>query len=511
MVLRFTAVADFHMGGCLSGKQKNPKNGPTSSFNNEARFTARDMVGKRKQDFYNEYIYVRDLGHGTFGEVVEAKHKNTKISRAVKMLLHENMTVAEKEDIFKEIEILRQLDHPNIMKIFEYFENKDHIFIVGELYTGGELFEKIVLQRRFTEKDAANVMKQILLAVNYCHKKGIVHRDLKPQNILYESKDPNSAIKLVDFGVSAVIEPNKNFSRATGTPLFMAPEVLKKDYNEKCDIWSCGVILYMLLSGEIPFKGRTKQAILSQIASGTYDFLGKEWDHVSQKAKNFVKKLMTFNPNDRLSAEEALMDSWITDTIKEEKDLVLAENALNGLRTYRAEKKLQEAFWTFISSYFARNDEKNEFLKVFKALDTNGDGTLSKDELLKGFKEVAPFGYKEEDIDQIMKAADSNGNGVIDYSEFVAATIQRRAIMENNRLEEIFKYFDKDGSGAITMDEIKELFNPGQKNIDDKKWKALLKEIDQNGDQEISYAEFKELISRIVNSGLEEEKVAKKA
>lgn len=241
------------------------------------------------------------------------------------------------------------------------------------------------------------------------------NRDLKPQNILFDSKAEDAVLKLVDFGVSAHIEPNKQFNRATGTvqtttyfmslsfysfqPLFMAPEVLQKKYDEKCDIWSCGVILYILLSGELPFKGKSKEIILSKIQAGQYSLEGPVWDKVSSEAKNFLRKLMMYDPKARYSAEKALQDPWITKTSEKLDNNLIQKQALENIRTYRvclfdyetsihyfnqATTKLQEAFYLFISSYFARKEEKNEYLKVFQKLDQNGDGQLTRDELIKG-------------------------------------------------------------------------------------------------------------------------------
>jgi len=261
------------------------------------------------------------------------------------------------------------------------------------------------------------------------------------------------------------------------------------------------VILYMLLSGMMPFMAKTKKELLEQIEKGEFNFKDKEWANVSEKAKTFIKKMMTIDPNNRLSAEEALNDPWITETLSSTShDAVLAESALSHLRTYRAEKKLQEAFWVYISSYFTRVEEKSQYLTTFRGLDANGDGTLTKEELLKGFKEVSKTVYSEEEIDEILKAADTNGNGVIDYSEFIAAAMKRKAIVNNNRLEGAFKLFDKDGNGEITIDEVKERFNPGEKNINDKKWLDLIKEVDKNNDHKISYQEFKDLIMKVVST-----------
>lgn len=159
--------------------------------------------------------------------------------------------------LFNEINILRELDHPNIVKMYEFFEDEKRYYIVTEICKGGELFDEIIARGKFTEKDAAVLMKQVLSCVNYCHKNHIVHRDLKPENILLEQNKDFDQIKIIDFGTSLLFDSAKSLDEKLGTPYYIAPEVLNKKYNEKCDIWSCGVIVYILLSGMPPFNGQS--------------------------------------------------------------------------------------------------------------------------------------------------------------------------------------------------------------------------------------------------------------
>ena len=182
-------------------------------------------------------------------------HRETGVQRAVKVLRKSNMDEDEKKMLFNEIHILKNLDHPNIVKMYESFEDEKRYYIVTEICKGGELFDEIIARGKFTEKDAAVLMKQVLSCVNYCHKNNIVHRDLKPENVLLEANKDFDQIKIIDFGTSLQFDPSKFLDEKLGTPYYIAPEVLNKKYNEKCDIWSCGVILYIILSGVPPFNG----------------------------------------------------------------------------------------------------------------------------------------------------------------------------------------------------------------------------------------------------------------
>jgi len=384
----------------------------------------------------------------------------------------------------------------------EFYQDEKHFYIVSEFYNGGELFEKITTMKSFSEKQAANTMKQILSAVNYCHQAKIVHRDLKPENILYESKRDDSLLKVIDFGTSRYYEPATKMNQKFGTPYYIAPEVLRRKYTEKCDVWSCGVILYILLCGYPPFNGENDKIIMDRVAAGKYDFNHAEWSDISDEAKKLIRRMMEYDPNQRCSAEQALNDPWFKATLGETSlDRPLAITALTNLKQFRAQKKLQEATWVFLVSYLATKEEKNQLLKTFQALDLNGDGQLSRDELIIGYEKIMGSEDAEREVEAIMKAVDSNGSGCIDYTEFVMATISRHNMLSKERLEAAFKMFDKDGNGYLTADELKEIFNPGnQREIDDNVWVELIREVDTNGDGKLSYKEFKEMMLKLIGN-----------
>jgi calcium-dependent protein kinase len=216
------------------------------------------FVGGKEGRISDTYSLGKKLGDGAFGCVRVAKHKLTGIIRAVKTIDKTSVEQSNDRDrLLSEVAVLKMLDHPNIMKLYEFYEDSKHYHLVMELYTGGELFDKVLELSHFSESLAADVMKQVLSGVTYCHKHQIVHRDLKPENLLLESKEKNAQIKIIDFGTSKVFagEGGKKMNQKLGTPYYVAPEVLKRKYDEKCDVWSCGVILYILLVGYPPFAG----------------------------------------------------------------------------------------------------------------------------------------------------------------------------------------------------------------------------------------------------------------
>ena len=257
-----------------------------------------------------------------------------------------------KEETQNEAEILRKVDHPNIIKLYEIFEDKKYYYIIMEFLTGGELFEKITDEEfygDFTEKDAAMIIQQVFRGINYWHSNNIVHRDLKPENLLLESTVSHEdlggkktmKIKIIDFGSAQEFEVGgkKKMEERYGTPYYIAPDVLNKSYNEKWDIWSLGVILYILLVGYPPFNGSDDKKIIEAVKKGKYTLDEPEWDDVSEEAVDLVKRWLTYDPDKRISASEALEHSWSKKFAKVDKvKKSLASKALNNLNNFRVKR-----------------------------------------------------------------------------------------------------------------------------------------------------------------------------
>ena len=221
--------------------------------------------------------------------------------RAVKIIEKFKMSEKEKVRLQYEINILKNLSHPHIVRLLEVFEDKQYIYLVQELCEGRELFEEIQKRSRFTELEAAIVTKQLLSAINYCHERKVAHRDLKPENILIDRKE-KGAVKVIDFGTSHLFDNQKLMHQMYGTTYYIAPEVLLGNYTEKCDLWSIGVILYIMLSGKPPFQGKSDTEILARVTSGIYSLSGDLWKKRSDDAKDLIKGLMEKDPKKRLSA-----------------------------------------------------------------------------------------------------------------------------------------------------------------------------------------------------------------
>ena len=281
------------------------------------------QMNSRKEIFVNTYNYsmkddydiITQLGKGGYGKVFEVRHKKTKAVRACKYIAKSKIKEKDLQRIRREINILKKVDHPNIVKIYEVYETNRSLYIIMEKCNGGELFDKIIdnisQKRMFSEKETAKIFLQIMSAINYCHKNGICHRDLKPENILLLQKDNEDdyPIKLIDFGLSQIFKENKKLNSKVGTAYYISPEVLCGRYTEKCDVWSAGVILCILLTGQPPFNGPNSGVIYGKIQNYDYSFSNK-WKLVSNEAKDLISHMLVPERN-RYNTKQVLAHPWL--------------------------------------------------------------------------------------------------------------------------------------------------------------------------------------------------------
>ena len=454
-----------------------------------------NIISHKTSNITKEYTFGKVIGTGSYGQVRLAVHRLTKQVRAVKIIQKAKVNI---NALLNEINILSKLSHPNIMQIFEVFDDNTNVYIVSEYCKGGELFDIISKKGSFTEKDACVIMKQLMSAICYSHQNNIVHRDLKPENILMDNDTDDLTIKLIDWGCAQTIKSAKQSKQADGTTYYIAPEVLKGEYDEKCDIWACGVIFYILLCGYPPFNGETDDEIYEAVLSGKFQFPEEDWDQVSQDAKDLIKKMLTKDPKKRISALYSMQDVWFKkNEEKSEYDKKLAKKVLNNMKKFKKHRILEKTIISFIINQLVKKDERLELEKQFKDWDTNGDGVLSKEEIINGYRKT--YGKVDEnEIENMIKSIDLDGNGVIDYNEFLACSINKDKILRNDNLKICFDEFDTDKSGKISVDEVSSIFKQGnnENNNDMEAFKNMVKNADENGDGEISFEEFQDIMNK---------------
>jgi len=445
----------------------------------------------RVQDIYD--IDKTKLGQGSYGAVSKCVNKSTRTIRAIKSIPKALMKNTER--LKMEIAIMKEMDHPNIVKLFETFEDHRTVYLVMELCSGGELFDRIIELGHFTEVQGAKVMQHIFRAMYYMHENSICHRDLKPENFLFTTKDKieKSTLKIIDFGLARHFGPDTVLTTKAGTPYYVSPQVLTGKYDHMADLWSCGVIMYVLLCGYPPFHGDTDADVLAKVRSANFSFIAADWRNVSEDAKNLIRMLLKLNPKERFTAEQALNHVWVTKTAPKAKGVSLSGGLVDNLRTFRSQNKLKKAALHVIATQLSENQIKT-LRDTFVMLDENGDGLLTSKELREG---ITKAGFEEvpADLQQILEDVDSDGSGMIDYTEFLAATLDKQMYLQEDICWAAFRVFDRDGDGKISKEEIAQVLGDGDiASMAKRDIAELMKDVDANGDGEIDFQEFMQMM-----------------
>ena len=467
-------------------------------------FSKKTFILKGTGTLIDNYTKIQELGIGAYYKVYRVQNKKTKEVYACKELAKSKIN--DKEKFKNEINIMSRCDHPNIIKLYEIFEDARYIDLIMEQCLGGSLFDRLLKKMEdedetFSESEAAIIFKQIITAINYCHNQGICHRDLKMENVLFLTNQKNSPIKIIDFGLSQCVEKKKlvqyitgknyetmSMHSSVGTPHYISPEVLKGKYNQKCDIWSAGVILFVMLGGYFPFDGDTDNDIYKSILKKKFYFYDEEWKSISNEAKDLIKHMLC-DENKRYSAADVLKHPWLAKISLSKKGGVTKIN-IKHLQNY----KNSENFKKFVLTYMAtrlKEKEIKDLNKIFLEIDTNKDGTLSVDEIKKcliKLNQQDKLQISNKEIEEVFKSIDINNSKRIEYTEFISSMLEESSYCKEEKLISIFREFDKDGSGKISKGEIKKLLNDEKvREID---LNNFIKKFDLDGDGEIDYNEF---------------------
>lgn len=308
------------------------------------------IINRDRKTFGRTYVLGKSLGVGAYSIVKECKHRKTNAIFAVKVVTKSKLSVEDDVALQDEILILKTLQHENIIYLKDDYDERGYYYLVTEIMRGGELFDRIVAKTFYNEKEARDLCKVVFEAIAYCHSHNIAHRDLKPENLLLMSKDNDRDVKIADFGFAKQVTSEECLRTQCGTPGYVAPEVLNNvPYGTKADIWSLGVITYILIGGYPPFMEQNQKELFKKIKRGNYEFHAEYWGQTSQEAQNLISSLLTVDPRRRLTAQQALNDPWVMgkDDVLQTKDL---GGNLDKFKRFNAIRKLRHAILTLMAT-----------------------------------------------------------------------------------------------------------------------------------------------------------------
>lgn len=459
-------------------------------------------IGIRRDPIHKDYVFKKQVGKGAFGTVTIAEHRLLKQMRAVKKIPKQLIDKDELQEMIthKEFEMLRSIDHPHVLRVYEMFEDDTACYIVTELMEGGELYDRVIELDFFTEDHAREITNQLVNAVASLHSFNVVHRDIKPENILLHKKeDGKPFIKVCDFGF-ACVQPKDGMNEAIGTPYYVAPEVLSgKRYDKKCDVWSVGVVVYVMLSGRTPFNADNLAGIAKEIRNCRYTFKYPEFEKCSSTAMDFVRTCLQVDPTVRPSMEGLLQLEWLKHSGSMEVTDEHRNNLCTNLKKFSRGDKFQQGIITFIIANIEMDDEMKTLSRLFRDLDTNGNGRLTSDELMDGLHKV--FGVDQTTVDGkvVMESMDVDKDGKIDYTEFLAAVVNHEKLLNEDTLKAVFKVLDMDNSHEISLTElITKLDAAGISKRNDVVWSEIIKNADEDGNKGLNEAEFISIMKKFL-------------
>ena len=425
------------------------------------------LVGCPIEEKYN---VLAELGAGRYGVVKRGELKDgygaaaDDTSDAVHAVAIKSVRKSMSDTILlqREIEVLEQLanpPHPNVMRLVACHEDSKYVHIVSELYEGGELFDHIIARDHFSERDAAIYVRQILEAVAACHRRHIAHRDIKPENLMFRAPPSANAaddeLCLVDFGFAMEYDPGANtMTDQVGSPSYVAPEVLANHFTEKCDIWSIGVVMYILLCGESPFTGKEEDETMANVRRGVFSMHQKEWDAVSEEGKELINLLLTKDPDERPSVEEALAHPWIV-TEGFARTEPLPATLIENLREFHGTNKLKRAAIGVVAQHM-NSEELSDLKRMFERIDAAQRGYLTIDEFTSAIRDSGDAELVGA-MDELVDAVDADHDGRVDWEEFLQVGVKRSTYLQEEHLRRAFDHFDLNGDGRISREELYEV------------------------------------------------------
>ena len=467
--------------------------------------TNQSLVEEQSGNPYQKYKIINKTGDGAYGSVFCAINIHTGVKIAMKKILKIKENKVDDMEIKNEFNILKKLDHPNIVKIFEFYDSNSNYYIITEYCKYGELYRHIYYN--YSERQLCVLFYQVFSGLCYLHENNIIHRDIKLENIMISdiekdiiTKEEYFWIKIIDFGTAKIFQKNKKEKTVIGSTYYIAPEVLKKKYNEKCDTWSIGVVLFMLITGVPPFDGKNDKDIILSIQKGKYDKNNKKLLNYSKDVQDLLSKLLEVNVDKRLSSYEALNHPWFKNycgrSLYSNFNIDDIKIYIYNLINYKFQSKFQQFVLAFLVHNIPYNEEIKMILKLFLFFNESGSCKLTKEELTNGLYKFTQKDIVDNTIDEIFILLDGDNNGFIEYEEFLRACVNKKTVLSNENLNYAFKFLDKEKIGTVSIKTIMRVFQNNNERLEEI-IKNSIKEVDRDNDGIINFDEFKELMLKV--------------
>jgi calcium-dependent protein kinase len=464
------------------------------------------IVSEVKKDPLLDYKIIRTIGEGTFGRVDLVEHKITGMVRAMKVI--PKMSGMDETSVLNELYILKKIDHQNVIKIYEFYSDEKNYYLITEYCSGGDLFTA-TKDENLSEVQVCNIIYQILLALNNLHKMKIMHRDLKPENILITKKDEKGLyrIKLCDFGTSHIFTIGEKEKKVTGSSYYIAPEVLNKKYDFKCDLWSVGVIMYVLLTKKIPFHGTSDKEVRKNIKKKSSKYIKKPILIYSQYAQDLLEGLLEKDYTKRINAEKALeYDVFKVHNCKEKINQIDQEHINKYIKNIKKYKK-HNAFQETAITYLIHNSESEEIWecqKLFNIFDVNNDGRISFSDFFGQMEKLSGETMDKTEAQKLFHIIDTNKSNYIEQEEFVKAGVDKTIFLEEKMLKLAFNFFDITNDGSISFEDIIELFRDSTDMDKDKEakdeYEKIIKSFDKNNDGKLNFEGFSAFMKAVLQN-----------
>ena len=480
--------------GCTNNEEEKPSS---------QRAYNRRVTQSKNKDIRKNYEFISMLGNGSFGKVRLYRDKNFKeLLFAIKTLKKEGISPYQFNLLKREVDILSNMDHPNIVKYFGIFEDDLFIHIVMEYLKGQDLSKIISLKNYndFSENQMGIIIQQLLKALSFIHSKKIIHRDIKPENILFSDKKNLYTLKLIDFGLAANSDQE---IKTVGTPSYMSPEMIDGNVTYVSDIWSVGVIVYQMITGDLPFIGKddNNKTLYEKIKNGNYDTEILNEKDCSEEVKDFINKALQKDIKNRLTVDEALNHPWIKKfSINNLDQSLINEDSIKLFIQFSKRPALHKEIFYFFAKISNETDIV-DYKNVFNSFDANNKGCLSKDDLKTGL-EKNKIDIDEDTLDCIFKGLDFHNSGRISYSEFLAAMVSSKNFNKEEKIKSVFNLLreSEQNKDYITYDSLENAAKALNLNINRERIKLCFDKL--NG--HLSLEKFQKLI---MNENFEDESI----